>query len=296
MKKVVDLFCGCGGISLGFKMAGYEIVLGLDKDEQSLVTYRNNFPETIVANEDITKITGNEIREKLNGTEIDVVAGGPPCQGFSLSGPRDFNDPRNRLFLFFMEVIDSLKPKSILLENVPGFIGLYDGKAKDILIEELGKLGYSVSWQIVNSQDYGVPQSRKRVFFVGVRNHKSSYVFPSPTHYLPDSLFGITKKFLTAEEAISDLPTLEGSIGEEVQDYLTEPLNEYQEMMRLGSEKIYNHIGTNHTEKVKKIISLVPDGGNFKDLPEKYRKTRNFNVAWTRFNSQRYWPSTSFPL
>ncbi len=290
MRTVIDLFCGSGGISLGFKMAGFKPILGIDKDGSSINTYKLNFPEANIIQKDINEIDTDLILELSGEQPIDVLAGGPPCQGFSLSGPREITDPRNSLFLFYLKMIETLFPKVVLVENVPGFASLYHGKAKDLLIKQLEKYGYRVSWKILNSKNYGIPQSRRRIFFVGVKDSVKEFIFPSPTH-VEDNLFSTKSPPITVKAAISDLPSLEGSFGEEKQEYPGKPENTYQELMREGSEFIYNHIATKHHDRTINIIRMVPDGGNYKDLPEEYRNTRNFHVAWTRFDSNKPAPT-----
>ena len=134
-------------------------------------------------------------------------------------------------------------------------------------------MGYNIKFQIMCAADYGVPQNRKRVVFVGIKN--ADFIYPEPY-----------EKIVTCEMALSDLPSLERELGSEKSKYTKDAQNEYQRYMRANSEYLYNHVAANHSEKVKKVISMVPDGGNYKDLPEAYKKTRNFHVAWTRFNSK----------
>ncbi len=286
---VLDLFCGCGGLSKGFEMAGYEILIGIDNDKSALNTFENNHENAKTMGEDITKVEGKDILDMTEGRNIDIVLGGPPCQGLSLSGPRKFHDPRNRLFLSYVKLADQLKPYAFVLENVPGLVGLFGGKIKDAIIKEFTKIGYDVKYDTLLAADFGVPQTRRRVFFVGVRNG-TKFSFPKRTHFASDTLFK-HKKHITCEEAISDLPALEDGDGSERQEYPLPSANDYQRFAREGSQYIYNHIATNHTEKVKKIISIVPDGGNYKNLPEKYRNTRNFNIAWTRYSSTKPAPT-----
>jgi DNA (cytosine-5)-methyltransferase 1 len=186
-----------------------------------------------------------------------------------------------------MEIVEKLNPRAIVLENVPGFISLYGGKAKEELINSLVKMDYSVTYKVLLAADYGVPQMRKRVIFIGLKNTKSKFTFPDPTHSPKNSLFSEFKSYVTCEDAISDLPplSLQGETGEEIQEYHTSPQNEYQQVMRRNSTRIINHVGTNHTDKTREIISMVPDGGNYKDLPDAFKNSRNFHVAWTRFRS-----------
>jgi DNA (cytosine-5)-methyltransferase 1 len=287
---VVDLFCGCGGMSLGFSAAGFETVLGLDNDAAALSTFQHNHRDASVINENIERVSAESIAEITGTRTIDVIVGGPPCQGLSLSGPRQFQDPRNELFLSFVRITEQLEPSAFVLENVPGLLGLFKGKIKDAILDEFSSVGYTVSLAMLTAADYGVPQLRKRVFFVGLRNQAEPFLFPQPTNSETNTLLG-NGKWVTCDEALSDLPPLETGSGQDVQQYPKLPQNDYQRLMRAGSAGIFNHEATMHTEKVKKIISLVPEGGNYKALPEKYRNSRNFHVAWTRYDSRKPAPT-----
>lgn len=277
--NVIDLFCGCGGLSYGFESAGYKILLGIDNDAKALETFELNHKASKSICGDLTKITyDKDIKPIINNNKIDIIIGGPPCQGMSISGPRQFDDPRNSLYLSYIRLVDEIRPKAFVIENVPGLVGLFKGKIKDSIIEKLTEMGYNIQFKILCAADYGVPQNRRRVIFVGLK--KGSFVYPEPIG-----------KIVTCEMALSDLPTLEKNIGDENAKYLTSAENEYQILMRKNSKIVKNHIAAQHSEKVRKTISLVPDGGNYKDLPDEYRNSRNFHVAWTRFASQKPAPT-----
>lgn len=285
--NLIDIFSGCGGLSYGFEMAGFNVLLGIDNDKAALNSFEANHKNSKSMQIDITKVSKSEIEKAIKNKEVDIIVGGPPCQGMSISGPREFNDPRNLLYLSFIKAVNDFRPKAFVIENVPGLVSLFGGKIKDRILSEFEEMGYDVSYNLLLASDYGVPQNRRRVFFVGFRKDlKIDYNFPSPT-----TLFEHEK--ITAEESTSDLPLLEDfdHLGEEVQGYPIQPQNEYQEFMRKNSNAIYNHIATNHKEKTRSIISLVPEGGNYKDLPEHLRNTRKFNVAWTRYHSKKPTPT-----
>lgn len=282
MKKtynIIDLFCGCGGLSYGFEKAGYHIALGIDNDEMALHTFEKNHQDSKTIDGDITEITyERDIKNVIGNIPIDLVIGGPPCQGMSLSGPRKFEDPRNKLYLSFIRLVGEIQPKGFVIENVPGLVGLFKGQIKDNIIKKFTEMGYRVNYEILVASDYGVPQNRKRVFFVGLKDNE----FQFPRNDIEQ---------ITCEMALSDLPPLERELGSEKVDYPIEPQNLYQQLMRENSTKVLNHIAANHTDRIKKIISLVPDGGNYKDLPIEYQGVRNFNVAWTRFASNKPAPT-----
>lgn len=277
--NVLDLFCGAGGLSYGFECAGFDILLGIDNDAKALETFELNHNNSKSICGDITQITYNDdIKPLLGGKKIDVIIGGPPCQGMSLSGPRKFDDPRNKLYLSYIRLVQEIQPKAFVIENVPGLVGLFKGQIKDSIIEKFTAMGYSIQYKILCAADYGVPQSRKRVVFVGTKEGEFEYPQINPN-------------MVTCSMALSDLPTLENELGEENAQYMLEAQNDYQKLMRKKSKVVKNHVAARHSDKVKNIISLVPDGGNYKDLPEEYRATRNFHVAWTRFASNKPAPT-----
>lgn len=277
--NVIDLFCGCGGLSYGFEKAGFNILLGIDNDKIALNVFEHNHNGSKSICGDITELNYSDIKNLIGEKKIDIIIGGPPCQGMSLSGPRKFDDPRNKLYLSYIRFVEQIRPKAFVIENVPGLVSLFKGQIKDSIIERLTNLGYNVQYHILCASDYGVPQSRKRVVFIGLKD--KSFNFNSI----------IKKELVTCKMALSDLPPLINELGEDPAEYETEVQNEYQKIMRENSEKVRNHIAAAHSEKVKHIISLVPDGGNYKDLPEEYIKSRNFHVAWTRFCSYKPAPT-----
>lgn len=286
MKKlnVVDLFCGCGGLSQGFSMANYEVLLGIDIDKASLDTFKYNHPLSQTLEADLTKVSGRDITKLTAKEQIDVIIGGSPCQGFSLSGPRKFNDPRNSLYLSFIRIIKEIRPKAFLIENVPGIIGLYQGQIKKQIISGFADLGYKVAYQKLNAADYGVPQLRNRVFFVGLLDSNAFFDFPAPIL--------TSNAYITSEASIGDLPSLETKTGTDPMPYPNNgKLTKYQKFCRKGATRIHNHIRTEHTEKTRRIVSLVPEGGNYKNLPKRYFNTRNFHVAWTRLHSKKPAPT-----
>lgn len=280
--NVIDLFSGCGGLSYGFELANYNVLLGIDNDNKALETFEYNHKNAKTICGDITQISADDIRKVIGNKTIDLIVGGPPCQGMSLSGPRKFNDPRNRLYRSYIRLVEEIKPKAFVIENVPGLTGLFKGAIKDSIIDEFTKMGYTISYKILNSAEYGVPQLRKRVFFVGLIN--SIFSFPKITNN--------ESNYITCSDAISDLPALENDeLGKDKQEYKTEAKNNYQKLMRKNSPWIMNHIAANHSDRVKSIIALVPEGCNYKSLPDNLKESRKFNVAWTRFHSQKPAPT-----
>ena len=279
---VIDLFSGAGGLSKGFLDAGYDIKLGIDFDEKALLTFSKNHGDTKALKLDLFDLNNiNIIKKKFEekNDKLDVLIGGPPCQGFSLAGKREENDKRNKLYTAMLETAKKLLPRAVVLENVPGILTLYDGKVKERIFKDFKKLGYSMNVQILYAPDYGIPQIRKRAFFVGLLDSNKKFQFPEP----------ILKKeeYITCEEAIGDLPELDGIYGDEVQEYVKKAETDYQRDMRNGMTKIYNHIGTIHSKKTIKMIKLVPEGKNYKSLPKEYQGLYKYNEALTRYHSKK---------
>ena len=196
-------------------------------------------------------------------------------------GKREASDERNTLYLQYVRFVELIKPEFFILENVRGLLTLEKGYFKKEIIERFSDLGYNVNFKVLRASDYGVPQNRERVFFVGLRKDKFKerfFEFPKPIGTI-----------VGTEDALSDLPSLDS--GDDPCTYKTEPKNKFQRLMRKKSKIITNNDVTIHTEQTKKIISMIPDGGNIKSLPEEYYKVRNFGSAFKRMNSKE--PSTT---
>ncbi len=278
--KAIDLFSGCGGFSYGFQQAGFHVKLGVDNTEMALKTFEKNHKNSKALLLDLHQDEAiDKIVEETKNDDIDIIIGGPPCQGFSLTGTRNEHDERNTLFNAVFRLAKRIKPKALIIENVPGLLKLYDGKAKKEIIRLCDELGYTCNPKLLFAPDYGVPQIRKRVFFVALRKDLGTFEFPSPTHS--------EDNYIGCKDAIGDLPNLEFDLGQEKMDYNKTPFSQYQKKMRNGNKVILNHIGTKHTEHVIDVISQVPQGGNHKDLPPGVGDSRKFNEAWTRYHSER---------
>ena len=277
--NVLDLFCGAGGLSCGFERAGYNIIAGIDNDIEALHTYKKNHKNTLVIQHDLSKnlldVDSKDIIN-LKKLKIDVIVGGPPCQGMSIAGKRIGNDPRNNLYKAYKKLIEYYKPKVIVLENVPTIMSLFNGKIATAIVNDFSAQGYTVSIHTIFASDYGVPQKRKRTFFIGLLGNKFTFPIAS-TKNMP----------ITTFVALSDLPLLEHNLGAPELEYAMPARNQYQKTMRNKSKKIYNHEAVAHTAKTKKIIAMVPDGGNYKNLPLELQKTRKVHIAWTRMNSKK---------
>ncbi len=282
MKKynAIDLFCGAGGLSYGFQQAGFSTLVGVDNEQAALNTFELNHPGAIGLNADLSKSeTVDEILKLSKDRPIDVIIAGPPCQGFSVTGPRNFDDPRNKLYLAVINLVQVCQPKGFIIENVPGMATMYNGHVKDEVLRRFEKMGYNIDCKILKACDYGVPQMRKRLIFMGIRKDIGFPHFPSP-QYGPD----VTVPYRTCRDAISDLPSRRNELGTEKDSYSCPPQTEYQALMRDKCDTLYNHVATNHKDFVKQTIALVPEGGNYKDLPEGVGESRTFHMAWTRLD------------
>lgn len=259
--NIIDLFAGCGGYSLGFKRAGFHSKLAVEIDLWAADTYKKNHPETILINDDVRSVNPLDY---FSAGDIQGIIGGPPCQGFSLSGNRDPKDPRNSLFMEFVRFVKLLKPQFFIMENVIGILSMKTKdkqSVKEIIRSEFTKAGYHLCVVVLNAADFGVPQSRQRVFFFGIRNDmpfSSADLIPLPTHS--------GNHQLTLWDAISDLPQISSGEGSEIQDYVTEPLNDYQKNMRQGSSSIHNHIAMRHTPRLVERFKQIKYGQSVKDV------------------------------
>ena len=268
--NVIDLFAGCGGLSTGFEMAGYKIPLAVEKDEWASETYKKNHKKTKVVTADITQVQDLDELLPRKNIKIDGIIGGPPCQGFSLSGHRDKKDPRNSLFMEFVRFVRHFKPKFFVMENVTGILSMQTKSGelvKDVILNEYDAAGYNVEIFILNAAEFGVPQSRIRVFFIGLRKD-----IPYDKEKLEPKGFLFGDEQITIEQAIMDLPLISAGEGEEVAEYPGEPQNEYQRWVRSGSSAVYNHIAMRHTARLVERFSHIEYGQSVADVAQEYQQ------------------------
>ena len=254
--NVIDLFAGVGGLSLGFEMVGATVLMANEYDESIATSYVKNRPNNNMIIEDITKL---DIESNFNDIKnfVDIVIGGPPCQGFSQKGQRKtINDSRNFLFKYYYNVVNFIRPKYFVMENVPNLLTAENGYFKKEITDLFFKIGYTIDSDVLNASDFGVPQNRRRAFIIGKLGDEK-VKFPEKT----------TRK-ITAWEAISDLAFLNSGEGEFEQNYRNFPQSDYQRLLRNGSNKLYNHIATSHSTIAIKRMSMVPEGGGRSDLPK----------------------------
>ena len=250
---VIELFCGCGGTSLGFEMAGFETVLGLDIHVPSIESFKANHPNCTTILGDIKKIKPKTIINMLAGREIDVLIGGVPCQGFSLNNrKRHEDDDRNFMYKEFSRFVKELKPKSILLENVSGMksIGNF---VKEIEMDLSQKGDMEVKSKLLYAPDYGVPQKRRRLVFVGVKNEKFDF-----NRIIKTNGPSLNLDYVDIKSAIGDLPSLKAN--ESKFKYKSKPFSEYQKLMRKSSKKLTLHTSPNHPQATIDKISKTKPG------------------------------------
>ena len=261
--NAIDLFSGCGGISKGLENTGrINIVGAIDFDQAACNTYKKNFPKANVICGDINEITV----ESTGFKNIDIIVGGPPCQGFSRLNFRDKdrdNDPRNKLFYQYLRFVEELQPKAILIENVKNILVAKDGFAPKAITSILNELGYNVSCSIVCAADFGVPQMRERAIFIALKQEYGEFDFS----YLEQ----FKKPIVTVYDAISDIASIEPTAKLNPNTYtfqLGAPDSEYQNKMRTNDGLLYNHMIFYPNDSVQKKISYVPQGGNWKFVPK----------------------------
>lgn len=290
--RAIDLFCGAGGLSEGLRAANYEIPFALDGDADSCETYRKNHPGTHVECRSITTITAKQIAKLCDGP-IDLVVGGPSCQSFSTAGRKNGwvrkGDDRTDLWLQMLKVVETLKPKAFLLENVPGLVYWKEGQFGARILRRFRKLGYAVSRDILLAANYGVPQRRRRVVIVGILGEEP-FAFPEPTHlggWRRDTLKLWEKRreeqgllpHIRTWEAIGDLPPLLS--GTKVKESDPRRLTPFSRQMRRGAKnnKAHDHEPIPVAAEYLELIKCVPQGGTWRDipphlLPDRYRGMR----------------------
>lgn len=305
--NVLDTFAGAGGFSLGFYLTGkFKIIGAIEMDQWAANTFIYNHPDTKVIVSDIKNVTDEQLIECF-GNKVDVLLGGPPCQGFSIANKNagDPKDPRNSLFKEFVRTAKVLKPQIVIMENVPNLIRAKTTSGDyvlDIIKRELEYLGYIVEHKILEATDYGVPQIRKRLVVIASFSKLERY-FPAPTYTVIKPESGMQDLFSqplkpcpTLWDAISDLPEIEACEGGEEMDYTKEPENDFQKMLRGNCPKVYNHLAMKHTKRMVERFKATQWGKSASslDLPDelKPRKRNSKEAAETVYgqNNRRMYP------
>lgn len=292
MKKIaIDLFAGAGGLSTGLEMAGFDVLYANEISPVYSQTLKANHPSAFVDVEDIRKVDPKTVMRSLGikRGSVDLVAGGPPCQGFSINAPvRSREDERNHLFLSFLKFVEDLQPKFVLIENVPGMVSFEGGEVIASILTALKRLGYAASVRVLFAAHYGVPQMRWRTIFIGRRDGlPPEAAYPTPSHraegranfrqnYRGTSLVVsqsdvarlATMPATTVADAISDLPLVENGGGFREMDYASPPQSKYQSLLRGDSDaRLFNHECAGLGKANLDRLPFIPPGGSWRDIP-----------------------------
>lgn len=286
--KMIDLFSGAGGLSEGLSEAGFHSLFATEIVPEYAQTYSLNHRDAIVRTADIRTLDANQIRQELGlaREELDLIAGGPPCQGFSINAPvRSILDERNHLFKEYLRFVDAFAPRAILIENVPGLVSFENGATLHAILDALAELGYGADVRILGAAYYGVPQMRWRTFILGLRGRNlPDHAFPDPVCHAPvkpnfTTIFNghsLVKEpssensapFVTVREAIGDLPPLKcGEQGGRVKEYACEPFCDYQRRARIGSTGVINHEAPMLSKINMARLQHIKPGGNWTNIP-----------------------------
>ena len=284
--STIDLFCGAGGITEGFREAGYRCLYANDCMPEAIETFSVNHPEAWAEADGVEDVDAAQVRRRLGLKEgaLDVLVGGPPCQGFSINAPERFlSDPRNQLFKHYLRFLEEFEPKAFLFENVPGLLSLGDGKVFRQILSQFAEHGYHVTAKILFAAHYGVPQERWRLILIGSRI--SAIAPPEPTHYATGRANfrgGRTLTFqlgepdkerllqaVTVGEAIGDLPRIEIGEGSETVGYTVAPHSDYARKMRNPEGMTFNHFGAKLARQNIERMKYVKPGGSWRDIPHR---------------------------
>ena len=329
MATFVDLFGAPGGMSLGFKMAGMEPAGAFDLSKAGIETYRLNFPEVPEENIACADLSRSDIKETITRStslrpgDVDVVIGGPPCQGFSTVGrskiaslvkngqrsgssnPRFIDDERNSLYKSFINLVCHFRPSAVAMENVPGMISYRDGEVVRQICEDFRHAGYGdIGYNILNAADFGVPQMRRRIFFVAVRGG-GPFEWPKQTHFGADAPHPLgAQRHVVVADALGDLPVLPrpkkfAKQTDSVRKYRKSPSCAYQIWARDGMSVLYNNITRWHRQKDVDVFRKMTPGGKWSQLPLADRmrigySNDSFDDKWKRLSTDRpSWTVTS---
>ncbi|MCU0545687.1 MAG: DNA cytosine methyltransferase [Oscillatoriaceae cyanobacterium Prado104] len=275
--RSLDLFCGIGGLTLGFQRAGIQSIGGIDCCQNATQTFEHNLSPLRCFLSDITQTTVSEIEEffQISASEIDIITGGPPCQGFSTVGKREITDPRNSLWRNFSNLVAEIRPAYVIIENVEGMLVMQGGKVRDSVIASFADIGYHMKCRLLKAADCGVPQLRKRAFFIGWLVGLLPPEFPVPS----------SNYYVTVADAISDLPPL--NAGEICKSYHSAPQTAYQIARRKNANILLHHEAANHSQKLVEMLKYIPNGGNRKSIPDRLQPASGFHNSYARLASNK---------
>lgn len=277
--RILDLFSGAGGFSYGMeKNEHFQTIIAVDFNSNALATFEYNMPDTHIINGDITDADiKKQIIELSKELNVNMIIGGPPCQGFSLKGKKlGLNDPRNYLFNEYLNIVEALQPDVFTIENVKALLSTSAGWFKNQIVEKVHRLGYHVRYGILNASEFGVPQARERAIFLCCKEKAISLPIGSD-------------EIVTVKDAISDLAYLNSGEGAFEQEYLNDPDSEYQIARRKNSKKLYNHKASNHSAVAIKKLSMIPPECGREHLPQDMLGKQQFSGTWGRLK----WDSVS---
>ena len=303
--SLIDLFCGTGGFAQGFvdHSSRFEICYAIDSNSSAAKTAKANHLFTHVSEEDIREVDPRQVRPLIGVREVDVIIGGPPCQGFSSLRPNRSSkehDERNNLFLNYARFVRYFRPKVFVLENVVGLVTHDEGNTLTRILEAFSDLGYTCDWRILNAAHYGVPQKRERFILIGSRDG-AIVQFPAPTHHFNGRVIGHRDKShfvasgnelppaLSVMDAIGDLPVL--SSGESTEAYTTRPITDYQRRRRKKQRILTLHRASNHSAKMLAVIKHA--GASISSIPSNLI-TSGFSSCYSRLDA--YEPSTTITV
>ncbi|MFA5300632.1 MAG: DNA cytosine methyltransferase [Lutibacter sp.] len=298
--KVLDLFAGAGGFGLGFQLSDnqYELVCSLEKDAWAVETLNaNNSEKHLIIQKDIRHF--NSFDQILSACPFkpDIIIGGPPCQGFSIAGPnKDPKDPRNSLFKNFAQWVDVFKPKVSVMENVSGLLSRKNENGEsviDIITDTFKNIGYKVIVWKLNAANYGVPQNRERIFIVGSKYDQ--VISPPPiTHFIQNDIKKLNgnikslKPAITVIDAIGDLPKLNSNEGQEISAYNTNPISEFQKVIRENNNILYNHVTMAHTKRIVERYKKILNGYSMEEIPVELmvrKRNGNGDISKSKYHS-----------
>ena len=292
----LDLFCGCGGIAAGLRGAGFRILAGVDVEPHYMSTFRHNFPEARGVLGDLSGIDPLRFMRglSLEAGDLDLLAGGPPCQGFSKNVPRSrrsAEDRNNGLMRTFLRYAEVLRPRAVMMENVAEMRNGFDRAYTDEVLGRLERAGYAVAHETLNAADYGVPQRRRRAFFVGLSSGRA-FAFPERTHFAESPrLSGFGDPHVTVWDAIGDLPSVDHASERRLHRYRSRPFTDYQRQARRGSEAVTNHRPRRlRPLQYERLASLKP-GQGIEDLPERLRPRSGYSGAYGRLTRDMVAPN-----
>ena len=275
--RSLDLFCGIGGLTLGLGSAGVETIGGIDSWKDARLTFERNLAPLKCMLSDLTRTTVAEIERffGISRHEVDIVSGGPPCQGFSTVGKRDESDPRNLLWRHYHDLVAEIRPAYALIENVEGMLVVRGGELARTVAASFSRIGYRMKFKILRAADYGVPQLRKRTLFLGWLDGLTEPAFP-PRSRGPH---------VTVADAVFDLPEL--GPGQRRCDYDGPTTTVYQEARRKGCTVLYNHEAANHPAGLVEVLRHIPDGGNRRSIPDHLQPSSGFHNSYARLASHK---------